>query len=123
MFATFFPIDPGFGSLIAITPQIPIPTPAPYHWTPKADQKWRKRIGWLNGEAGGFEGTISYDKVAEVAEGLACSAVMQVLKNIENKNGDINDPTAWICTGLRKAGGGHASSPDTILYDQVLQAL
>jgi len=74
----------------------------------QADQNLRKRIGWLNGEGGGFEGAIIYDKVVAAAGGLAYSDVMKVLQNVEDKKGDVKDPTAWICSGLRKAGGGGA---------------
>mmetsp|Transcript_137322 Transcript_137322/g.342402 ORF Transcript_137322/g.342402 Transcript_137322/m.342402 type:complete len:553 (-) Transcript_137322:40-1698(-) len=73
------------------------------------DQALRKKIGWLN-SAGGFEGQINYAKIFEAAKGLEYSRVMKFLAQLEEKRGEVKDPTAWVCNALRKAGGG-AYSP------------
>jgi hypothetical protein len=72
----------------------------------EGDTKLRKRIGWLNGDGGGFGGQIIYDKVVAAAGGLPYSEVMKVLKDLEEKKNDVKDPNAWVCSALRKAGGG-----------------
>jgi len=84
-------------------------------WTPDAqfeDTKLRKRIGWLNTQ-GGFDGAINYTKILSAAGGVEFSEIFEKLKFLEGKKGEVTDPTAWICTGLRKAaakantGGAH----------------
>jgi len=71
------------------------------------DQKLRKRIGWLNKD-GGFENALVYTKISEAAAGLPVSGAMAVLKQVEEKKGEVTDPNAWVCSALRKAGGGSA---------------
>jgi len=71
----------------------------------QGDQKLRKRIGWLNNE-GGFNNTLIYDKIIEAAAGIEYSAVLQVLKQVEEKQGEVRDPNSWVCAALRKEGGG-----------------
>merc|ERR1712187_474869 len=68
------------------------------------DQKIRIKIGWLN-TPGGFQGKILYDKVSAAAKGLDGSKVLQVLEKLEGKE-DVKDPNAWVCSALRKEGGG-----------------
>eukprot|EP00929_Paragymnodinium_shiwhaense_P002322 TRINITY_DN102551_c0_g1_i1.p1 TRINITY_DN102551_c0_g1~~TRINITY_DN102551_c0_g1_i1.p1 ORF type:complete len:436 (-),score=127.09 TRINITY_DN102551_c0_g1_i1:81-1388(-) len=70
----------------------------------EADSKLRRRIRWLNNKI--FDNQINYDKIIEAAYGIEYSAVMDVLKSLEEKGNAINDPTAWCCHGLRKRGGG-----------------
>eukprot|EP00929_Paragymnodinium_shiwhaense_P008596 TRINITY_DN112551_c0_g1_i1.p1 TRINITY_DN112551_c0_g1~~TRINITY_DN112551_c0_g1_i1.p1 ORF type:complete len:340 (+),score=107.96 TRINITY_DN112551_c0_g1_i1:94-1113(+) len=68
-----------------------------------ADEKLRKRIGWLN--KNGFEGKILYDKIIDAAFGVEYAAVMEVLQQLEAKKGSVNDPTGWCCVALKKKGG------------------
>jgi len=68
-------------------------------------KKVRKRINWLNGK-GGFENAIGYDKVMAAAGGLPFSQVLHVLKELEEKREGVKDPNAWVCSALRKVGGG-----------------
>merc|ERR1719265_809589 len=75
------------------------------------DRKVRRRIGWLNGEGGGFGGAINYDKVMQAAGGLPFSDVLRVLKEVEEKKAEIKDPNAWVCSALRKSGGGNPNAP------------
>ena len=70
--------------------------------------KLSKRIRWLNGQ-GGFEGQIDYDRIIEAAHGLKDAHVVQVLQVLEEKRGEVNDPTAWICAALRRYGAGDAA--------------
>jgi len=82
------------------------------------DTKLRKRIGWLNGQ-GGFGGAINYTKILEASGGLQFSEVFQILKNLEEKKDGVTDPTAWVCAGLRKAGGrGNVGGPPMHQMDQ-----
>merc|ERR1712048_858737 len=74
-------------------------------------------VGWLNTK-GGFENKILYNKVSEAAAGLDTGKVIQVLKNLEEKQ-DVNDPTAWVSSALRKEGGGKVRSLATRLRKDV----
>jgi len=80
-------------------------------WMPAADdghnedQQVRRKIGWLN-KTGGFDGQVNYTKIIEAAKGLEYSKVLDLLQQLEQKRGEIKDPTAWVCNALRKAGGG-----------------
>mmetsp|Transcript_65796 Transcript_65796/g.189687 ORF Transcript_65796/g.189687 Transcript_65796/m.189687 type:complete len:495 (-) Transcript_65796:118-1602(-) len=77
----------------------------------RQEQNLRKRINWLNG-TGGFEGKISYEKIISAAKGLEYNKVFDVLKKLESKQNDggqVNDPTGWVCAGLRKLGGASQS--------------
>jgi len=82
--------------------------PPPSAWNTEAeaeDKKLRKRIGWLN-KNGGLNGSpLMYDKILEAAGGLEFSEVFERLKQLETQKDTIKDPTAWVCTGLRRAGG------------------
>lgn len=71
------------------------------------DRQLRRRVRWLNNE-GGFENKIMYSKLAEASAGLESKQVMEVLKYLEERWEYIDDPTAWACTGLRKAASGGA---------------
>jgi len=75
----------------------------------QSDQKLRKRIGWLNGDGGGFGGAIIYDEIVKASGGLPYSDVMRFLKDLEEKKAEVKDPNAWVCSALRKAGGGGQS--------------
>lgn len=77
----------------------------------QTDQKLRSRIGWLNGDGGGFNGMIIYDKVVEASDGIPHSEVMRVLKDVEGKKGQVKDPNAWVCAALRNGGGQQAMPP------------
>merc|ERR1712187_882200 len=59
------------------------------------DEKLRKRIGWLN-QNGGFENSLNYKKVSEASSGVGTSKVLDVLKSLEEKKGEVKDPTAWV---------------------------
>lgn len=82
------------------------PRPAMSGEAAQADQKLRKRIGWLNGEHGGFNGAINYDKMLEAGGGLPFSELMRVLKELEEKKDQVREPNSWVCAALRKCGGG-----------------
>lgn len=71
------------------------------------DQQLRRRVRWLNNE-GGFENKIVYSKIAEAAVGLESGQVMDVFKYLEERWEFVDDPTAWVCSALRKmpSGGG-----------------
>jgi len=66
--------------------------------------KLKKRVGWLNTQ-GGFNNCLLYDKIAEAAaqKGVDESVLFQVLKNLEGKGPEINEPTSWVTAALRKA--------------------
>mmetsp|Transcript_19928 Transcript_19928/g.43320 ORF Transcript_19928/g.43320 Transcript_19928/m.43320 type:complete len:397 (+) Transcript_19928:161-1351(+) len=89
------------------------PAPPQQNWAPSftdpaaeaEDKEVRRKIGWLNKD-GGFAGSVNYSKIIEAAKGLEYRKVMQFLKNLEGKAGEVKDPTAWVCNALRKAGGG-----------------
>merc|ERR1719401_2088464 len=36
---------------------------------------------------------------------------MRVLKELEEKKNDVKDANAWVCSALRKAGGGNPQAP------------
>lgn len=74
----------------------------------EADQQLRKRIRWLNNE-GGFENKIMYSKIAEAAVGIDSRKVMDVLKYLQERWEWVEDPTAWVCSALRKAGSSRAA--------------
>merc|ERR1712050_652418 len=69
------------------------------------------KIGWLNG-AGGFENSISYNKVAEaaVAAGADMHVVMKALEELEQNKDEINDATAYVCKTIRSTAGGKGRS-------------
>mmetsp|Transcript_95553 Transcript_95553/g.270151 ORF Transcript_95553/g.270151 Transcript_95553/m.270151 type:complete len:437 (+) Transcript_95553:139-1449(+) len=78
---------------------------------PEVDEPLRRRIRWLN-NTGGFENAITYSKVAEASVGLSASKVMEVLKYLEDSWENVEDPTAWVCSALRKASGEAAYGAD-----------
>jgi len=80
------------------------------------DGKLRKRINWLNGDGGGFAGAIIYDKVLAAAGGLPPTDVMKILKELEEKKGEVKDPTAWACAAMRKQGGGNMQAPGPMTW-------
>jgi len=67
--------------------------------------KLRKRKRWLN-ENAGLSADLNYQKVSEAAVGLDYTKVMSVLKDVEEKKGDVRDPTAYVASAMRKSGGG-----------------
>lgn len=75
------------------------------------DVSWqlRKRIRWLN-TLGGFENAIIFTKVAEAAVGLDGEKVMEILSYLENHWQRVEDPTAWVCSALRRAAAGGNNS-------------
>lgn len=83
---------------------------------PDIEAVLRRRIRWLNND-GGFENTIIYTKVADAAVGLTVDQVMSALHLLESRWQSVEDPTAWVCTALRKAaqseGGGYSGSGGT----------
>jgi len=62
----------------------------------------RKRIGWLN-NLGGFEGALIFDKIMEAAQNHTAQFVLDRLKELETKKGEVREPTSWVCSALRKA--------------------
>lgn len=72
-------------------------------WDVDFDRKLRTRIRWLNND-GGFENTINYSKIAEACVGAPYGKVLTALKYLEEKGPyAIEDPTSWVCAGIRKA--------------------
>jgi len=82
------------------------------------DRKLRQRVRWLNNE-GGFANCIIYDKVAEASSGIETSQVLEILKHLEDSWERVGDPTAWVCSSLRKAGSGGQQDYD---FDRKLRA-
>lgn len=86
------------------------------------DQALRRRIRWLNNE-GGFENKIMYSNIAEAASGIEQRKAMEVLRNLEDRWEYVSDPTAWVCSALRKAvaegdnyAGGYSSGASVTHY-------
>lgn len=82
------------------------------HWASEGldealDAMLRRRIRWLNSE-GGFESRLSYAKVSEAAVGVDGRRLMNVLRFLEERWEWVDDPTAWVCTALRKALQSHS---------------
>lgn len=68
---------------------------------PVVDASVRERVAWLNGE-GGFQDSLKYDQVAAKASGLDAALVLKILGHLEDKKGEVNDPTSWVCAALIK---------------------
>lgn len=83
------------------------------------DAQLRRRIRWLN-NAGGFDNMIIYTKVADAAVGLDKGKVMEILKYLEERWHKVDDPTAWVCSALRKAGE-HNGDGSTGSFDEQLR--
>mmetsp|Transcript_25620 Transcript_25620/g.41085 ORF Transcript_25620/g.41085 Transcript_25620/m.41085 type:complete len:372 (-) Transcript_25620:20-1135(-) len=68
------------------------------------DRQVRRRIAWLNNE-GGFGNSINYTKVNESIEtsGAELDHVISVLESLKDKRGNVNDPTAFVTSGIRRA--------------------
>lgn len=69
-----------------------------------ADEKVRKRIGWLNSNVE-LAAPITYDKVAPCLLGLDVHAAMAVLKDLEENAASVRDPDAWVISAARRAAG------------------
>lgn len=69
------------------------------------DMLLRKEIGWLNG-TGGFENQVLYKKVASAAAGLTRAKIKKAFSNLKDSKAKVKDPTAFVCSALRKEGGG-----------------
>lgn len=69
------------------------------------DRQVRRRIAWLNNE-GGFGNSISYMKVSEAVGETSAELedVIQVLDDLQEKQATVNDPTAFVTSGIRRAG-------------------
>jgi len=66
------------------------------------DSRLRSRVAWLN-NAGGFENSINYSRIAEAAEGLPTKQVMDMLRYLEQNRDKVREPTRWLCSSLDKA--------------------
>lgn len=80
---------------------------------PEIAGKIQRRVRWLNGK-GGFDNRIQISRVEDVAVGVPFPRVMDVLANLEEKGINVEDPTAWVCSSLRKIGkeeGGAGGGP------------
>ena len=71
------------------------------------DQRLRKRIRWLNNE-GGFENRIKYWRIAEAAVGMDLRIVMDILRHLQERWEWVVNPTAWICSALRRASSSRS---------------
>lgn len=87
-------------------------------WDEVKDRKLRTRIRWLNNE-GGFENSIIYSKVAEAAQSVDTGRVMEILQNLEDNWERVGDPTAWVCSSLRRSGQSGAVDQE---FDRKLRA-
>lgn len=78
-------------------------------WSTQSDadtnKEVRKRIAWLNNE-GGFNNVINYDEIAEAAAGVHVSTVMKIFSHLQDKCGEISNPTSWVCAALVKERNG-----------------
>jgi len=70
-----------------------------------ADEKLRKRIGWLN-RNGQLSGDLKYDRVAPVLLTLDSHAAMEILKNLEENASTVRDPTAYVVSAASRRAGG-----------------
>jgi len=87
----------------------PTATPSAGVASAQADQVLRKRIGWLNANAG-LRQEISYNPIAEAARGVDLGLVLEVLKDLEDNNFETSDPTSWILDTLQPLGGARRGS-------------
>lgn len=78
-----------------------------------------KRIHWLN-STGGFDGSIYFNDVSRLAEGLPAKKVFDILRHVEENRDTINDATRWVCSALtkvRRQGGGSDSAAGASAVD------
>lgn len=68
---------------------------------PGFEQQLRRQVRYLN-TGGGFDSAITYSKIADAAVGLDSAQVMEILRLLEQRWQHVEDPTAWVCSGLRK---------------------
>jgi len=71
----------------------------------EATSKLHKKIKWLN-DPERFDGALDFQKISEAAGGVDSTSQMKVLKEVEEKKAEIKDPTAYVSSAFRKAGGG-----------------
>jgi hypothetical protein len=69
--------------------------------TPEEDQKIRKRIGWMNANAG-LQGPLMYDKASTSLLALPSMAAMEILKNLEEKAAEVRDPTGYVIAAAKR---------------------
>eukprot|EP00421_Protoceratium_reticulatum_P020976 CAMPEP_0168387680 /NCGR_PEP_ID=MMETSP0228-20121227/16068_1 /TAXON_ID=133427 /ORGANISM="Protoceratium reticulatum, Strain CCCM 535 (=CCMP 1889)" /LENGTH=634 /DNA_ID=CAMNT_0008400919 /DNA_START=37 /DNA_END=1942 /DNA_ORIENTATION=+ len=97
-----------------------------------ADEKIRKRVGWLNRNAQ-LAGELRYERVAPVLLALESHVAMEVLKSLEANAATVRDPTAYVVSAAQKRLEGawkrigwlnrHANLATELRYDQVSAVL
>mmetsp|Transcript_82852 Transcript_82852/g.268437 ORF Transcript_82852/g.268437 Transcript_82852/m.268437 type:complete len:781 (+) Transcript_82852:90-2432(+) len=89
-------------------PKAPVapPSSAPKQAIIPDPELWNA-IKRLNTE-GGFQNQIDPYQVGEAAHGLDQSTVSKVLSNLQDKQGQVKDPTSWVCAALCKEKRGMA---------------
>mmetsp|Transcript_35699 Transcript_35699/g.83564 ORF Transcript_35699/g.83564 Transcript_35699/m.83564 type:complete len:843 (+) Transcript_35699:131-2659(+) len=96
---------------------------AQYGLDPDLDSQLRKRIRWLNTQ-GGFDNEIAYARIAEtVASTGQTEQVMDLLRYLEERWENIDEPTAWVCTALRKGATDTGTNGGELnpLFDSALR--
>lgn len=72
---------------------------------PDADEKLRKRIGWLNQHAG-LSAPLVFDQVAAQLLKIDLSEAFDILKRLEDSAHDVRDPVKYVSAAVRRAETG-----------------
>lgn len=98
--------------------QATVRMPAACFGTPdaEADQKLRKRIGWLNTN-GGLIQQLVYDRVKQTLLSFLPHKAMEILKELEENAATVEDPNAFVeSVAQRHLGGACGVAPGTVGY-------
>jgi len=79
-------------------------------WDGMADEKIRKRVGWLNRNVQ-FAADLKYDRVGPALQPLGANVAMEILKSLEENAATVRDPTAYVVSAAQRRLGGAAPPP------------
>merc|ERR1719410_2161095 len=71
-----------------------------------ADEKIRKRVGWLNRNVQ-LAAELKYDRIAPLLLGLDSPIAMEILKSVEENAATVRDPTGYVVSAAQRRLGGN----------------
>lgn len=101
---------PGIGAVPGMMALAPSEAVQYATWDGVADEKIRKRVGWLNRNVQ-FAADLKYDRVGPALQPLGAAVAMEILKSLEENAASIRDPTAYVVSAAQKRLGGPVPVP------------
>jgi len=77
----------------------------------EVDAKVRKVIGWYN-KQGKLQDKIRFDEVAPFFAQIGTGEALKILSTLEGKEGQVKNPTAWLCGAAQKRGAGSSEGDE-----------